>query len=300
MTVDRELLLRYLRQRGELGEREVFLDGLTAAEAVAALRGAAAGWRTGGSGAAAGGSGAERPAATARADSVADRTASPQAGLARTGEEGGEVRRDGAAGGVSAADGLRVLAAEATGCTRCRLHEGRSTVVFGEGDPEAELVVVGEAPGFEEDRTGRPFVGPAGKLLDLMLLSIGFPRESVYICNVLKCRPPNNRDPQRDEVEACASYLHRQLDLIAPRALLAVGRFAVQTLTGSDVSIGRLRGRVHDYRGTPLVATYHPAFLLRSREWTRAAWQDLQLLREVLDNAAAPGDAAVRSRPSRP
>ncbi|HEX7119460.1 MAG TPA: uracil-DNA glycosylase [Longimicrobiales bacterium] len=250
MSVDRRLLARYLRQRRELGEREVFLDRLTAEEAVAALR-------------------------TARAvPAVAPSDAAPS--TTGTGPR--------AAG--SAAEGLRILGAEAATCTRCRLHEGRNSVVFGVGDPEAELVVVGEAPGFEEDRTGLPFVGPAGKLLDLMLLSIGFPRESVYICNVLKCRPPNNRDPQRDEVEACSAYLRRQLDLIAPRALLAVGKFAAQTLTGSDVSIGRLRGRVHEYRGTPLVATYHPAFLLRSRQWTRAAWQDLQLLREVLDTSA--------------
>lgn len=243
MTLDRGLLARYLRQRRELGGGAVYLDGMTAAEAVGRLRSPPA------------------PAAGAHG-----------------------VRAEAA---PSSAEGLAALAAEAAVCTRCRLHEGRNRVVFGEGNAAAELVVVGEAPGFEEDRTGRPFVGPAGKLLDLMLLSIGFPREAVFICNVLKCRPPNNRDPQADEVAACSGYLHGQLERIAPRVLLAVGKFAAQTLTGSDASIGRLRGRVHEYRGTPLVATFHPAFLLRSPEWTRAAWDDLQLVREVLDARGA-------------
>ncbi len=271
MSLERDLLVRYLRQRRELGEREVFLDALTAADALTLLRAAPVikGQQSAPAVVAAGGS--------VDGGATAGERATPEsAGLPAGPEEP-------SAAAPSAVEGLRVLGMEATGCTRCRLHEGRHNVVFGEGNPQAELVVVGEAPGYEEDRTGRPFVGPAGKLLDLMLLSIGFPRESVYICNVLKCRPPNNRDPQSDEVAACSTYLHRQLDLIAPRALLAVGKFAAQVLTGKDVSIGQLRGRVHEHRGTPLVATYHPAFLLRSRQWTRAAWQDLQLLREVLD-----------------
>jgi DNA polymerase len=157
-------------------------------------------------------------------------------------------------------------------------------VVFGEGNAAAEVVIVGEAPGREEDRTGRPFVGPAGKLLDLLLLSAGFPREEVYICNVLKCRPPDNRDPARDEVEACSAHLRRQLDAIRPTVLLAVGKFAAQILAGSDANIGALRGGVHEYHGIPLVVSYHPAFLLRSPQWTRAAWGDLQLLREVLES----------------
>jgi uracil-DNA glycosylase len=133
---------------------------------------------------------------------------------------------------------------------KCGLSRTRTQVVFGRGSAAAELVVVGEAPGREEDRTGLPFVGPAGKLLDLLLLSVGFDRESVYICNVLKCRPPNNRDPQPDEVRTCAPYLHGQLDAIGPRALLAVGKFAAQMLSGSASSIGQLRGRVHEYRGS--------------------------------------------------
>jgi uracil-DNA glycosylase len=178
---------------------------------------------------------------------------------------------------------LESLAAEAAGCQKCRLATGRTHVVFGRGSGQAELVVVGEAPGAEEDRRGQPFVGPAGKLLDLLLLSAGFDREAVYICNVLKCRPPNNRDPRPDEVAQCSPYLHAQLEAIAPRALLAVGKFSAQTLAGSDESIGRLRGRVHSFRGIPVVATYHPAYLLRSPHATRKTWQDLQLLKQVLD-----------------
>lgn len=178
---------------------------------------------------------------------------------------------------------LDVLAAEAAGCQKCGLSAGRTQVVFGRGNGSAELVVVGEAPGGEEDRQGLPFVGPAGRLLDLLLLAVGFDRDSVYICNVLKCRPPNNRDPRPDEVATCAPYLHAQLEAIEPRALLAVGRFSAQMLAGSEATIARLRGEVHAYRGIPVVATYHPAYLLRSPQATRKTWQDLQLLRQVLD-----------------
>jgi uracil-DNA glycosylase len=178
---------------------------------------------------------------------------------------------------------LEVLASEAAGCQKCGLSAGRTQVVFGRGHAAAELVVVGEAPGGEEDRQGLPFVGPAGRLLDLLLLSVGFDRESVYICNLLKCRPPNNRDPRPDEVATCAPYLHAQLEAIRPRALLAVGRFSAQMLAESEASIGRLRGEVHQYRGIPVVATYHPAYLLRSPQATRKTWDDLQLLRQVLD-----------------
>ncbi|MEX0907240.1 MAG: uracil-DNA glycosylase, partial [Gemmatimonadota bacterium] len=171
-------------------------------------------------------------------------------------------------------------------CTQCGLHEGRTSVVFGEGSPTADVVVVGEAPGQEEDRTGRPFVGRAGRLLDLLLMTAGFPRETVYICNVLKCRPPGNRNPLPGEVSSCAAFLRGQLEAVSPRVLLAVGKFAAQALLQTDESIGRLRGTVHTYRGTPLIVTYHPAFLLRSPQMTRFAWQDFQLLRRVLDEQA--------------
>ena len=147
-------------------------------------------------------------------------------------------------------------------------------------------MVVGEAPGRREDETGLPFVGPAGKLLDLLLASVGLSREnSVYICNVLKCRPPGNRDPRPDEIETCSPYLLRQIELVAPEAILAVGSFAAKLLTGEDRALGRLRGEVYSYQGVPLVVTYHPAFLLRSPGWTRPTWDDFQLVRQVLDGA---------------
>ncbi len=146
-------------------------------------------------------------------------------------------------------------------------------------------MVVGEAPGANEDRTGVPFVGQAGKLLDLMLASIDLSRrDSVYICNVLKCRPPGNRDPMQDEIELCSPYLKRQIELVAPEVILAVGTFSAKLLTGATKPLGQLRGKIYSYEGVPLIVTYHPAALLRNRGWTRPAWDDLQLLRQVLDD----------------
>lgn len=174
----------------------------------------------------------------------------------------------------------------ALGCTRCGLSETRRSVVFADGNPDARLVVVGEAPGANEDKTGVPFVGAAGKLLDLILASVDLSREeSVYICNVIKCRPPGNRNPTPDEIRTCAPYLRRQLELVQPDALLAVGTFAAQLLTGRDSALGKLRGEVHSYEGIPLVVTYHPAALLRNSGWVRPTWDDLQLLRGILDGA---------------
>ena len=178
-------------------------------------------------------------------------------------------------------DALRDLA---MGCTSCGLSETRNQVVFSDGNPNARLVVVGEAPGANEDKTGLPFVGAAGKLLDLMLAGVDLSRkDSVYICNVLKCRPPGNRNPQPDEIRTCSPFLHRQLQLVKPRALLAVGTFAAQVLTGQDDALGKLRGKVYSYEGIPLVVTYHPAALLRNSGWARPTWDDLQLLRQVMD-----------------
>jgi uracil-DNA glycosylase family 4 len=179
---------------------------------------------------------------------------------------------------------LPMLAQRAQVCTLCALWQGRTNAVFGEGNINADLLVVGEAPGEEEDKTGRPFVGRAGKLLDLLLLSAGFPRDRVYICNVVKCRPPQNRNPTVEEAETCASnYLFEQIDAIAPKAVLAVGKFAAQALLKSEESISRLRGTTHTYRNTPLIVTYHPAYLLRSPQMARVAWDDYQLVRKVLD-----------------
>ncbi|MCY4399559.1 MAG: uracil-DNA glycosylase [Gemmatimonadetes bacterium] len=172
----------------------------------------------------------------------------------------------------------------ALGCTRCRLSDGRKTVVFSDGNPSARLMVIGEAPGAHEDETGLPFVGQAGKLLDLMLASVDLSRtDSVYICNVLKCRPPGNRNPLPDEIESCTPLLKRQIELVSPEVIMAVGSFAAQWLTESTKALGRLRGTVYGYHGVPLVVTYHPAALLRNPGWSRPVWDDLQLLRRVMD-----------------
>lgn len=258
MTGARELLGEYLRQRRELGETEVVLDALTAEELQRLYA----------------------PAPVVRTLRIPEGRAEPASAPRPTadapapGATAEELRR------LPTLDALREVA---LGCPRCRLAETRGRVVFGEGNPNAKLVVVGEAPGAEEDRTGRPFVGPAGKLLDLLLASVGLPREEVYVCNVLKCRPPRNRDPRPDEVEACSPYLLRQVELIRPRAIAAFGTFAAQTLLGSTTPIGKLRGQVHEYHGVPLVPTYHPAALLRTPAWIRPTWDDLQRLRAVID-----------------
>jgi uracil-DNA glycosylase family 4 len=180
---------------------------------------------------------------------------------------------------------LHQLASVIAGCTECRLCEKRRKVVPGEGDSHAEVMLIGEGPGAEEDRTGRPFVGQAGGLLDGMIFALGFDRGEVFIGNVVKCRPPGNRDPQDDEMAACAPFLDRQIELIRPRIILALGRVAVRRLTGSDKSMGALRGRWAAYRGTPLMATYHPAYLLRNPMAKRDVWQDLKAVRKRLDDS---------------
>jgi len=163
-------------------------------------------------------------------------------------------------------------------CTRCRLHSDRTHIVFGEGNPSARVVLVGEGPGREEDRLGRPFVGPAGKLLDHIIAAMGWRRQDVYICNVIKCRPPRNRDPLPDEIESCGPFLRRQLLAIRPEAIFAVGSFAAKFLLSSQRPISRLRNRVYQFEGIPVVPTYHPAYLLRNPLQKRQAWKDVQLL----------------------
>ena len=180
---------------------------------------------------------------------------------------------------------LESLGREAAACTRCRLAEQRRTVVFGEGDPHAALMFVGEGPGAEEDRTGRPFVGQAGQLLDAMIVALGLERRQVYIANVVKCRPPGNRDPQDDEVAACAPFLDRQIALIRPRVIVALGKPAARRLTGSTAPISALRGRWASYLGIPVLPTFHPAYLLRTPLAKREAWQDLKAVRTRLAEA---------------
>ena len=190
-----------------------------------------------------------------------------------------------------AAGSWETLRAQVTECRRCGLCQSRTQTVFGVGSARAELLVVGEAPGAEEDRQGEPFVGRAGQLLNSMLLALGRARQTVYIANILKCRPPGNRDPSPAEVASCLPYLQRQIELLSPRLILVVGRIAAQSLLATDTSIGRLRGHLHRYGagGVPLVVTYHPAYLLRSPGEKRRAWADLKAARAELERIAARG-----------
>lgn len=253
MSDARALLAAHLRQRRELGDGELVLGSLTAAE-------------------------------------LTDMLVEPRPGSAQTPQAEMHPAAAATVAFPSAEEILQIgdldrLREIALGCPRCKLAETRRHVVFGEGDPRARVMVVGEAPGADEDRTGRPFVGRAGKLLDLLLAAVGLPRESVYICNVLKCRPPGNRNPAPEEVEACSPYLIEQVELIAPAAIVAFGTFAAQTLLATRESIGRLRGGTHSYRGVPLVSTYHPAALLRNPAWVLPVWRDLQRVRILLEAA---------------
>lgn len=169
-------------------------------------------------------------------------------------------------------------------CTACSLHETRSNTVFGVGDNTTDLMIIGEAPGQDEDKQGEPFVGPAGLLLTQMLLSIGFSRERVFIANILKCRPPNNRDPRVDEVSKCADFLRRQIEWIQPKIILSIGRVSAQSLLKKDDAVGKLRGRVHQHPelNIPIVVTYHPAYLLRSPQEKTKSWQDLLMVKKLL------------------
>ncbi len=179
------------------------------------------------------------------------------------------------------------LRATVAACTACQLHQHRTQTVFGVGNRDADWMIIGEAPGAEEDRRGEPFVGRAGKLLDEMLRAVGLDRSTVFIANILKCRPPNNRDPSVDEAASCRGYLERQIDMINPRLILAVGRIAAQQLLHSDTPVGRLRGRVHSLnnRQVPVVVTYHPAYLLRSPSQKRKVWDDLCLARQTVQES---------------
>jgi len=208
-----------------------------------------------------------RPRAAAPAAAGARLDATPQAAGAAAEDAGGEAAR-----------ALAALAGEVAACTRCGLHQGRTQTVFGVGDPSARLLVVGEAPGADEDARGEPFVGRAGRLLDAMLRAIGLDRGQVFIANILKCRPPRNRDPRPEEVASCARFLERQIELVDPELILAVGRVAAQNLLGVATPIGRLRAREHRHpaTGRPVLVTYHPAYLLRAPLEKRRAWEDLR------------------------
>ncbi len=169
-------------------------------------------------------------------------------------------------------------------CAQCRLSETRNNLVFGWGNPNADLMLIGEAPGKDEDEQGIPFVGRAGQLLDKMLLAAGLKRDDIYIANMLKCRPPQNRDPLPEEIIKCEPYLHRQLELIKPKVLLALGRVAGQNLLKTQDSLSRLREQTHHYEDIPLLVTYHPAALLRNPRWKQSSWQDLKKIKKLLQN----------------
>jgi DNA polymerase len=196
-----------------------------------------------------------------------------------------------AAGGVSAYE-FPELEATIRACTLCGLHESRTQAVCGVGNQTADWMIIGEAPGQDEDLAGEPFVGRAGQLLNEMLRAAGMAREDVYIANILKCRPPNNRDPQADEVNSCMPYLQRQIELVRPKLILLVGRIAAQNLLGTSTPVGKLRGKVHSIgtAGIPAVVTYHPAYLLRSPAQKRKSWDDLCL---AMDVASGRNGAAV-------
>jgi uracil-DNA glycosylase family 4 len=305
----RILLRRYLEQRRELGESELVLDTLRV-EDVMRLLGAAGkpvasanarqtlreladevlgdevqDWRSSLRDA---GVNVDAPIPIARTVAPTP-TTSPETPNEMAFKKGIVVAPDEAElipSSIEKLDSLEEIAKKVQKCTRCPLYETATNGVSGEGNPKAKLVCVGEAPGAKEDETGRPFVGQAGQLLTKILAAIDMKREDVFICNVLKHRPPGNRNPRPEEVEACSPYLIRQLELINPKVIVAFGTFAAQTLLNTKTPIGQLRGLVHKYHGIPLVVTYHPAALLRNPAWKRPTWEDVKLARRILDSAS--------------
>lgn len=309
----RERLRIYLEQRRELGERDLILDGLTVEDTLRIIGAAGAGhphparpeeksrpadssrpsdapsWRD-----VLRAAPADGPRETAAPDLPDPRRTAPEqprppAGpgdpIAPPGLVVGSSARELFVGAIAGLASVQDIAAAVSTCTRCPLYTTATNPVPGEGSATARLLVCGEAPGASEDASGRPFVGPAGQLLTKILAAVQLAREDVFICNVLKHRPPGNRNPRPEEVAACSPFLVRQIDLIRPRAILALGTFAAQTLLETKLSIGKLRGQIHRYYGVPLVVTYHPAALLRNPAWKRPTWEDVQLARRILDSA---------------
>jgi DNA polymerase len=190
------------------------------------------------------------------------------------------AERDG--GPLDPGSALRLIREDMGECTRCRLHRGRKQIVFGVGNARAELMFIGEAPGADEDEQGEPFVGRAGQLLNNMIKAMGLSRQEVYIANIIKCRPPGNRTPERDECETCSPYLLRQIDVVRPRVIVALGAVAAKTLLAISAAMAELRGRWYEFRGVKLAVTYHPAFLLRDPRQKKEAWKDLQMVMKEL------------------
>jgi uracil-DNA glycosylase len=269
----KEQLRRYLEQRRDNGERELILDDLSVDD-VMRLVGAA--------------NHAPKVVEVVKkvVEEVVAKAVPAVVGQSIVvGRQGPELFGGPTAGLATLED----VAASATACTRCSLYATATNCVPGEGSPTAKLMCVGEAPGETEDQTGRPFIGKAGQLLTKILAAIDLRREDVFICNVLKHRPPGNRNPTPDEVVACSPYLIRQIELIRPRVILALGTFAAQTLLATKIPIGKLRGITHQYYGVPLIVTYHPAALLRNPAWKRPTWEDVQQARQLLDRDIADG-----------
>jgi len=193
---------------------------------------------------------------------------------------------------LSRGEKLEALRREVAKCTRCALHKTRRHLVFGEGNPNADLMFVGEAPGYEEDMQGRPFVGPAGQLLTRIIRAIDMDRGEVYIANVLKDRPPGNRNPEPDEMAACSGWLFQQIEIVQPKVICGLGRFAAQVLLNSTAPIRALRNQFHDFRGIPVMITYHPSFVLRNPQaGRRPVWEDVQMVRDLLKSLRGNGDA---------
>lgn len=303
------LLRRYLEQRREMGETELVLDGLSVEDVmrlVGITRGArprgverampitpeadsgravgepaSAGWREA---LRASGVAPEPPIVPPVAPTDAPPDAPPLPlvpGLVVGSPDGERVPGD-----IGAAQTLEQLSSLIAACTRCVLYKTATHPVPGEGNAHAGLLCVGEAPGAQEDATGRPFYGQAGQLLTKILQAVNLSREEVFILNVLKHRPPGNRNPLPEEVGACRPYLIRQIELVSPKVILALGTFAAQSLLETKLSIGKLRGSVHRYHGIPVIVTYHPAALLRNPAWKRPTWEDVQLARRILDDAS--------------
>lgn len=302
-----DLLRRYLEQRREMGERELVLDTLSVddvmrligashiqpstGDARASESGPTSGdWRASlraaGAEAVAPPGLAENSTTASSAPSTLPAPAAPGNSAATpAGLVVGTDARELFGGELAHCHTLDDIAALVRGCRKCDLYRTAKNPVPGEGNPTARLVCVGEAPGASEDETGRPFVGQAGQLLTKILEAINLSRDEVFITNVLKHRPPGNRNPRPDEVDACRPYLVRQLEIIRPAVILALGTFAAQALLETKLSIGKLRGAIHRYHGIPVIVTYHPAALLRNPAWKRPTWEDVQLARRFLDGS---------------
>lgn len=210
-------------------------------------------------------------------------TGVPKASAAAATKTAAPTKKESAPMSADGGKRLQAIRDELGDCQRCKLRDKRTNIVYGVGNPDAPLVFVGEAPGADEDRTGEPFVGAAGQLLTKMIEAMGLTRQDVYICNILKCRPPGNRNPEPDEIEQCEPFLKKQLAAIRPRMIVTLGKFAAQCLLRSDAPISRLRGNWKEYEGIPLMPTYHPAFLLRTPSAKREVWNDLQEVMRELD-----------------